>query len=154
SSPPPEKGPDLGPAGVPELSAGNGQTCGIHGSGSLYCWGRNAESAPAGSYRRVALGAEHACAIRAEAPRKGEVDCWGSNDKGQAKPPAGIFIELAAGYQHTCGLRPDGRAVCWGNGNDGRGSPPDARFVKLSAGKAHGCGLTREDEIKCWGAND
>src|SRR5262245_12346491 len=63
-----KRGPDLGPSGKPALSANNGQTCGLHGSGSLYCWGRHADLAPKGTYRRIAVGFEHACALRAEDP--------------------------------------------------------------------------------------
>src|SRR5262245_24490381 len=98
---PKHPGLDLGPTGKTQMQAGNGQTCGIRASGSLFCWGRNADQAPKGLYRKVATGSEHACAIRAEEPRKGEVDCWGLNDAEQAEPRKGVFIELAAGAVHT-----------------------------------------------------
>ena len=64
---------DLGPPGKPMLSAGNGQSCGLHGSGSLYCWGRNEADTPKVAFRSVSAGFDHACAIRAEEPRQGEI---------------------------------------------------------------------------------
>jgi hypothetical protein len=152
---PKKRGPDLGPPATAQLSAGNGHSCGVHGgSGSLYCWGRSADEAPKAAFRRVANGFEHVCAIRAEDPRKGEIECWGRNDEGQAKPPKGVFIELAAGYDHSCALQPGGKAVCWGQNAQGQAKPPDTRFTQLSAGKGFTCGITRTKSIECWGRSD
>jgi alpha-tubulin suppressor-like RCC1 family protein len=138
------------------IAAGNGMSCGLRSGGALYCWGKNAEQTPKGSYRRVSVGFDHGCAIRAEEPRIGELDCWGRDDKGQASPPAGKFIEVAAGYAHTCALRPNGTAQCFGRDPRGASKPPaGTRFTAITAGKGFSCGLTKTDaSVECWGESE
>ncbi|MBL8612461.1 MAG: hypothetical protein JNL38_34285 [Myxococcales bacterium] len=76
--------------------------------------------------RDVAVGARHACEVRAD----GSVACWGDNPYG----------ELGDG---TSDARAERRAVV--------GLPPAAA---LTAGPSHTCALTRAGEVYCWGKNE
>ena len=82
------------------VSTGYVHTCAIRRTGEIECWGINGIpyyteagmqidengqiDAPKGSYNAVSAGYDHACAIRASS---GAIECWGSNDHGQATPP-------------------------------------------------------------------
>ena len=78
------------------------------------------------TYRSVACGDSHTCALRAD----GQMVCFGDNTYGgcgagttgnYVQTPtvvAGgiVFKRIAAGGYHTCGLRAsDGRAMCFGS---------------------------------------
>jgi alpha-tubulin suppressor-like RCC1 family protein len=90
--------------------------------------------------KQLALGTDHACALRAD----GTVWCWGSNWQGElgvgAGPHAGVAVcrddtecarapvlvpglrarTIAAGGAVTCAVRDDGRLVCWGDATFGQ----------------------------------
>jgi len=66
--------------------------------------------APTGSFKALASGTYHACAIR----DSGELACWGSNSWGQSSAPAGRFVRVTAGDKHSCAIRETGTRVCWG----------------------------------------
>ena len=87
-----------GPGGVLQLqqppslafssaAIGDGWACGIaKADGELICWGQNDYgnlNAPAGSFRQVALGDRHGCAIRDD----DSVVCWGDNQQLESQPP-------------------------------------------------------------------
>jgi alpha-tubulin suppressor-like RCC1 family protein len=61
--------------------------CGIRkDDGQLICWGENHAgelNAPTGSFRQVAVGDRHGCAIRDD----DAVVCWGDDERGQSEPP-------------------------------------------------------------------
>lgn len=159
------------------LSAGWGYTCGLRPDGALACWGREpgcadpalngptgsvpwygeecwdrqdspAAAPPAGTYRAVAAGAGHACALTAA---DGTAVCWGDSRYGQSDAPAGQFTSLSAGFAHTCALRPDGTAACWGTDNIGQSTPPPTVFTEIVAGEWHTCGLRPDGNAECWG---
>ena len=99
-------GPSRPPPGPFSAVAANHSVthaCAIRaGSGAIECWGSNdayrwnAETqsgeefyggqlnAPPGSFTAVAVGQYFSCAIR----DTGAIECWGSNENGQADPPA------------------------------------------------------------------
>ena len=71
------------------------------------------------------------CALRSDAA----IDCWGSNDAGQADVPDGSFVavELGGGASTSfaCAIRTDGTLECWGNGGrDARRLPDSLRDPK------------------------
>jgi len=66
--------------------------------------------APTGSFKALASGTYHACAIR----DSGELACWGSNSGGQLNAPGGRFVRVTAGDKHSCAIRETGVRVCWG----------------------------------------
>jgi alpha-tubulin suppressor-like RCC1 family protein len=144
-----------------------------------------ASEARAGGERaegRVAIGDEHACAVRGD----GRVECWGRNDRGQLgvaggdrRTPAWVsatyqvdrVVGLAAGSKHTCALRADGAVYCWGDdayGQLGNGSAPSepvgggftpvrvtglARVVQIAAGGETTCAVVAAGGVHCWGRN-
>lgn len=58
--------------------------------------------------------------------RAGSVVCWGSNSKGQSRPPSVPFTYVATGWNHARGIATNGTASCWGADQCGEASPPKA----------------------------
>jgi alpha-tubulin suppressor-like RCC1 family protein len=139
-----------------ELTARNNSTCGLIGSGALYCWGSNVNGT-------LADGDLAFTPHAAPTPSLG-----------------GPFAALAAGGlpkmddlgTHTCALTAAGAAYCWGvnargQGGDGTttyehetptavtgpGGGAPLAFASLSTGLAHTCGSTTDHAIYCWGAD-
>ena len=56
------------------------------------------------------VGLFHTCAVGAD----GGIDCWGSDQSGQASSPTGTFTQVSAGSGHTCAIHADGEIECWG----------------------------------------
>ena len=69
------------------FATGSTNSCGIAGT-TLSCWGNDqygqTSMRPTGSFRSLALGARHGCAVRTDK----SVVCWGSNAQGQTTVPA------------------------------------------------------------------
>jgi alpha-tubulin suppressor-like RCC1 family protein len=145
------------------ISMGVNHGCAVATDATAWCWGRGEHgelgtgSIPArrcviasvhhpcsrvpvrvegGSWRTIATGAYHTCAINAS----GETYCWGANPRGQLGaaspttcsssyrgaesgcalspvPVAGgpVFVSLTTGHGHTCALTAAGAAWCWGS---------------------------------------
>jgi alpha-tubulin suppressor-like RCC1 family protein len=143
------------------LSANYGRTCAIRVDGAAVCWGRPEEygenTAPPGTYRSIATGSRHTCALDTTA----RVRCWGANDVGQVDAPAGSFRAVAAGENHTCALRDDGSVACWGcNFGDSCGTmPPEylhastspGAFVGVTAAGNFGCARRQDGSVACFG---
>ena len=127
-----------------QLALGFFHSCGINGSGAVYCWGANTsdqlgdgttisrphpEPVSGGHvFTAIVAGSNHTCGIVA-----GAMYCWGSNSFGQlgdgsktdrSSPTlvAGnhTFIAVTAGFYHTCGLVSGGAAYCWGYNSKGQ----------------------------------
>jgi hypothetical protein len=133
-------------------SAGDDHTCGVTGSGSVECWGRDDEggaSPPPGSFDSVSAGGYHSCGVNSAA----NVECWGRDTHGQASPPAGSFDSVSAGGSHTCGVTGSGSVECWGSDGSGQASPPSGSFDSVSAGDNHTCGVTSTGSVECWGSD-
>ena len=171
---------DDGEATAPEgeflsLSAGSSRTCGLQSDGTTMCWGdnhRGQASPPNWSfpqhadlpipfaegdtreavevnpvpYTSLSAGGFHACGVQSD----GSMDCWGSNEKGEATPPAVPFVSVSSGLEHTCGVGIDGLVYCWGNF---WGVLPDLPLQSVSAGSEHTCGLRPDKSVACWGSD-
>ena len=97
------------------VAAGQVHTCAIGSDDTIACWGdtRSAEGrewceelgvvscdwmgsgatdAPSGSFRAVAAGGSHTCAIGSD----DTIACWGRNGSGQTDAPSGSFRAVAA----------------------------------------------------------
>jgi alpha-tubulin suppressor-like RCC1 family protein len=117
-------------------------SCGLRGTGSLWCWGRN------------------------------NVGQLGDDTTTERHSPTQIFvatdwIAISAGEVHTCGLRGTGTLRCWGSNVYGQvgdgtttnrlrptqiGTATDWRTV--SAGTFHTCALRGTGSTSwCWGRN-
>ena len=121
-----------------QVSAGGAHSCARTESGSVLCWGRDAEGQVDGSPRvrpvaepfpvpiagasDVDAGASHTCAVVASG-----VVCWGDARYGQSGrerkdgalapdlvPGTEGAVEVAAGARHTCARLDSGGVVCWG----------------------------------------
>lgn len=172
------------------LSAGYSHSCGVDPEGAGWCWGWNDRGqlgdgtiggfslvpAPVQGEVRfawISAGGSFSCGLS----RRGEVYCWGANDKGQlgldhtsdTPVPAPLgnpvpFRALSAGGDHACGLTLRDQAYCWGSnagaklGGGGSEVPErltrvEGRFTGISAGGEHSCGVTRDQSLYCWGGN-
>ena len=130
------------------VAAGQNHTCAIGSDGAIACWGdtRSAEGrelceelveqlglgscdwpgsgatdAPSGSFKAVAAGGTHTCAIGSD----DTIACWGRNFDGRADAPSGSFKAVSAGGSHTCAIASDDTIACWGNNQaqPDRGTP-------------------------------
>ena len=124
------------------LAAGQSHTCALKASGSVSCWGVNAN---------------------------GEL---GDGTRSSRPTPVLVTglsnaVAIAAGIAHTCALRSDATAVCWGFNGDGRlgngsvGGTSDLPVAvagltgatALAAGGRHTCALRVDGTMSCWGGN-
>ena len=125
--------------------AGQNHTCGLRGTGALYCFGsgefgqlgvepRASTAVPVrvgdvSDYRVVSTDTFHGCAIRAS----GALYCWGRNAEGQLglgdmndrNTPAEVgtdtdWADVSVGRFHTCAVRTDGTAWCTGANDNGQ----------------------------------
>ncbi|MDO9182204.1 MAG: hypothetical protein Q7U04_07335 [Bacteriovorax sp.] len=180
-----------------DISAGSYHTCAITRDGVMKCWGDGwdgklgnsngtgaIENSPitaniGTSYKRVAAGRNHTCAIT----NNDKIQCWGNNSLGQlgdgtnTSPrlsavnidPSTSYEDIAAGEDSTCAITTAGILKCWGaNGYGQVGNNTlvnqftpiiiDAGTtyakVALSATFAHHtCAITTAGALKCWGSN-
>ena len=139
--------PEAPPGGdAPARLSGNWHgSCAIDEADRLWCWGAfggpsgDPRSAPTGvphrigsdqdTWRAVAVGTGHACAIAAD----GSVVCWGHNCVGQlgdgthehrvdpvrVRGVAHARV-VAVGGGHSCVIDDDGALTCWGGGDFGQ----------------------------------
>jgi alpha-tubulin suppressor-like RCC1 family protein len=175
------------------IGVGFSFTCGLEDGGALSCWGLNATGqlgggaevgpvadepvpvVPGKSWKKVAGGDQHACAIDAE----NRLWCWGSNEWGQlgngtnttSDTPVQVgsasdWTDIASGYGHVCGLRGAGALYCWGLNGQGqlgtgnttnRNTPgliaSGSEFQTLGLGGYHSCAILKSGALRCWGHN-
>lgn len=130
-----------------ELTGGDEHSCGVDGSGGLWCWGKNEHGElgvdtldeeiptptqltdPAADWRQVSAGEHHSCSVDWD----GRLFCWGSNEHGalgldgverQPRPAlisdARTFTRVIAGGRHNCAQDTGGATHCWGSNTDGQ----------------------------------
>ena len=155
-----------------QVSAGDIQTCGLHGDGCIECWGGDEEDGelnvadsgrvdwvdygdddpPNGTYTHIAVsqyvsGSGHACALDPE----GRVSCWGGDDVGQASPPQGTFVALSVNYGQSCGIRTDTSLACWGTWGEVDHLPTEPGFTMIATGPVgNGCAVNARGYVSCW----
>ena len=127
------------------ITAGGAHTCGLTGSGSVYCWGSNGN----GQLGSGVLSAPSAVPVQVASNLN--------------------FIAVFAGLSHTCAIDSGGAAYCWGwnrNGQVGVGVVSDAGFAtpqrvvggftfdRLSVAGSHSCARTTTGVWYCWGDNE
>jgi alpha-tubulin suppressor-like RCC1 family protein len=126
------------------VAPGHRHTCGVGGTGTLFCWGSNEQWA-------LGLGPLD-MSFRAEQPTA--VDASRS------------YTTIAADEAYACALTTQGAAYCWGRpGALGAGPPPalpapqpspvagGLAFASIYAAPTTACALTAAGEAYCWGAN-
>ena len=70
------------------VAAGNDHSCGLHGQGTVVCWGDNVVGQlyePDGQYTAIAAGSGHTCGLHTDQT----ISCWGLNSDGQTDVPSG-----------------------------------------------------------------
>lgn len=127
-----------------DVASGGTHTCGLRGTGELYCWGSNVNGGTGlgltsgtaftptkvGTYsdwEMITSGNQFSCGIRG-----GELYCWGSNTygmtglgstSGSTPTPTKVgtgtnWTFVKAGLLSSCGVQ-DGALYCWGSNNSG-----------------------------------
>lgn len=133
-----------------QIAVGGAHTCGIAGTGRLYCWGSNTNG-------QLGVGGAD-CTAQIGAPCSPVPILVTTSER---------FVGVTAGEGHTCALRADGKAYCWGSNQYAQVGSGTASatasvgvptlvtgghsFKSLRAGSRHTCGLTTTGETYCWG---
>jgi alpha-tubulin suppressor-like RCC1 family protein len=130
----------VGIASAVQIDAGEHHTCAVLESGSIECWGSNADG-------QLGFG-------------------WGWSTVPEVASGISTAVEVAAADRHTCALLADGSVMCWGDddwGQLGNGAAPGSGTPvsvagltgvdQLSAGGRHTCALAVEQWLACWGTN-
>ncbi|MEO6527473.1 MAG: hypothetical protein ABIP93_12660 [Gemmatimonadaceae bacterium] len=151
-----------------QVVAGGAHACGLNPTGLAYCWGKDSSYQLGGgdgriinsttpipvsggaSYKALALGRGHTCALRTD----GVAVCWGDNRDGQLgrgtsgdssdvpAPIAGVtFTQISARGNTTCGVTAQGSAFCWGANESGQAGSPASLFVNAPT-QVSGSGYT------------
>jgi alpha-tubulin suppressor-like RCC1 family protein len=134
-------------SGVAAIAAGYDYNCALTTTGSVKCWGDNADgqlgnSTNVGTYN----------------PNSTPADVVGLG--------SGVAAIAGGGY-HTCALTTAGGVKCWGyngygqlgdNSTTQRNAPVDvvglgSGVAAIAAGFAHTCAVTTVGGVKCWGDN-
>ncbi|KAJ8760295.1 hypothetical protein K2173_011707 [Erythroxylum novogranatense] len=150
------------------LSGGEGLICGITSNTSqAFCFdlsnpGTNLvpRTFQNNSYSQVAVGRDHACAIKGyyySGSEFGNVDCWefnGTSDSLHDSHFENLMLRrIVSGDGFSCGISEEGGAVCWGPRSAKLGvSGTSVDFVSLASGRSSVCGVSdASSEVKCWG---
>jgi alpha-tubulin suppressor-like RCC1 family protein len=125
-----------------DVRIGQETSCGLRGTGSLWCWGGN-------DFGECGLG-----------------------DTAQRDVPTavGAFEDwkvISTDTFHTCGVRSDGSLYCWGRNIEGELGLGDAKarltptrvddatdWISVAAGRFHTCALKSDRSVLCTGQND
>ena len=143
---------------IVQMALGAYHTCVLDMSGSVWCWGYNADGE---------LGAGH---IRDIGDDPGEMTPGNAPDSFRPLALPGIAKKITAGQLHTCALLVGGRITCWGYNGYGQLGTGDWRnrgdtaiefpIVDLGGGHyaadvvASGwsvCAILETAQEKCWG---
>lgn len=133
---------------VTQIAVGDEHSCGLLGSGEVYCWGSDqwgqlgdGSSTTNGGFSpvqvsglpaavvQIASGARFSCALT----QTGSVYCWGLNNSGQlgdgsnlarsaAVQVSGLtntIVEIVARGSSACARRSNGTVRCWGANSEG-----------------------------------
>ncbi len=147
-----------------EIAEGDYHACARRASGSVVCWGGNADGQLGDGSTTHTL------------THRGDEDCSYMPVQVEGLSDA---VEIAAGGAHTCARRASGSVVCWGDATFGElgdgvlthamcgsGDPiySDCSFtpvavtgladaVEITAGQGHTCARRASGSVVCWGSN-
>lgn len=162
-------------------SGGEGRTCAVKTSGSLWCWGylvgdgtgdyhfSPVQILAGTTWSAVSVGARQTCGIQTN----GSMWCWGSDNVATTRyTPTQIgtatsWVGVSTGADHVCGVRTNATLWCWGQnyygqlgGGDGapdrRSSPAKVAgtgWASVSSGAMHTCATKTDGTAWCWGSN-
>ncbi|KAJ8493932.1 hypothetical protein OPV22_015653 [Ensete ventricosum] len=136
-----------------DIAVGGDFVCGLlRGSMEIRCFGNDTGVVghePTGSYRIIAAGSRHACAVS----RDGKLVCWGAGAPAMGATPSEIS-SLALGENKTCALGSQGRVTCWGERSSLPCGHNDTQFLAIQAKGSAICGILMVDySLFCWGSD-
>ncbi|RZS03515.1 hypothetical protein BHM03_00033717 [Ensete ventricosum] len=136
-----------------DIAVGGDFVCGLlRGSMEIRCFGNDTGVVghePTGSYRMIAAGSRHACAVS----RDGKLVCWGAGAPAMGATPSEIS-SLALGENKTCALGSQGRVTCWGERSSLPCGHNDTQFLAIQAKGSAICGILMVDySLFCWGSD-
>jgi alpha-tubulin suppressor-like RCC1 family protein len=140
-------------SGLVDITADEGDFCGLRDSGEVICWDESGMQAPAASgVKRVRVAQAHACGLGVD----DRVFCWGSNrsgalgrrdedppdrSDGSPLPPAPVkglpssirAVDVVVGGSMSCAVMADAAVYCWGTWPyvEGKGSKERLTPMKL-----------------------
>ena len=135
------------------LDAGNYQNC-VLIDGVVDCWGHGNTAVPVlNNPVAVSVGFYLICVLDDNGVNN-DVNCWGSNDVGQAPGLVSGLVNpraVSAGKYHGCALDDSG-ATCWGDDSYNQQTAPTLISPRsLSAGAIHTCAID-DTGVQCWGS--
>jgi alpha-tubulin suppressor-like RCC1 family protein len=172
------------------VSVGDSSACAISDTKKIFCWGSNTSgqlgnnttrtslgmteiSLTTETFRFVAVGSKHACAVT----EGGLIYCWGDNAKQQlgfvgadsrvplAVPGIGTATSVSVGDYHSCVIQAGDAVSCWGDNSKKQISlintnllTPTPLVVEspvtaISLGANNTCILDSNKALKCFGDN-
>lgn len=163
---------------ITELSGLDSHICALDDTGTVSCWGENAEGqlGPAAQGRRsrrplpvelprlalsISAGSDMSCAILDD----NSLWCWGGREGNKPSRVRQNVKQVSAGTGYACLVTRDGSAMCWGRnylGSLGDGTTDNSRtpvpvtglsqgVSSIEAGNAITCALLDDDTVRCWG---
>ena len=139
------------PGGNPSftrISAGLNFTCGLRIDGAIVCWGRNGvgqATPPDGRFSDVAVGRDHACALK-----DGALTCWGKGfpDDADTVQEVPSLSSIQTGFGITCGLTPSDDMACWRHFEEELTITPGP-FTDIGIGLHHACAIRIDGSVFC-----
>jgi len=166
-------------------------SCALNENDNLWCWGADKhniqhnkfvglntefpfEIATDSTWRTVATGRKHACAIRSDSTLwclgKSPHGQWGTINTFSIVPVTQVgndadWIDIIANDENTCASKTDGSIWCSGRNQYGQLGVSQSGFIKepvevfagvseFSINSSHVCLIDLESELWCWGNND
>lgn len=136
------------------IAVGGDFVCGITSCGRIIkCFGNETDvvgKEPAGSYKILAAGSHHACAVSTA----DNLTCWGLGAP-EIYPVPDDMWSMSLGTNITCILTSNGTVKCWGKG----AAPPltvaELQFVSIEAKGDSVCGVLMGNySVVCWGSEN
>lgn len=137
------------PFSLESIVSGFRHTCGLTGSGDLWCWGYDGDGAVGdgtmqdavttpllvgSGYAAVAAGGDHTCALTPD----GAAYCWGLDDSNELGVPGGYSIPTRV--RPGCEAN-NSKEACFSD------------YAGIGMGAFHTCGIRRSGKLYCWGGN-
>jgi alpha-tubulin suppressor-like RCC1 family protein len=138
--------PVYGLSGVTQISAGMEHACARQSSGSVECWGWDAEG-------QLGVGTQ-----------TGPDSCVGGACSMTPVSPTGLsgVASVTAGEWNTCATLSAGTVQCWGfdeYGGSAQSLTPQpitelSSVLQVSAGQLFACAVMSDHSVECWGNNN
>ena len=118
----------------------------------------------------ASIGGDHACGVLKQ---DGDVQCWGTNGRGQSENQNGNFTQVSSGIRTSCAIQVNESGVdddsitttihCWGSRANSllhhfepdQVTPSNDKHNQISLGQDHACATSMkngsdETSLECW----